>query len=183
MKRFLILLAALLLLTVPAMADDLPEDAPEAIPTEAPADPVTIDTTTTKEGDGVIVNVTIAQPEAVPDSSVESGVSSSEEAVVSSEEDLSAVRSFSVYSPDVLETLQSLDGSTVMADVVTAVLGEYQRQTYTVQQLDNEGNVIATSTEFVPGLAGLDYPWIAGAVLFALLLVGVLRLLGGLIRL
>jgi hypothetical protein len=42
--------------------------------------------------------------------------------------------------------------------------------------------VIATSTEFVPGLAGLDYAWIAGAVLFALMLAGFLRLIGGLLR-
>ncbi|MPN35292.1 hypothetical protein SDC9_182789 [bioreactor metagenome] len=70
-----------------------------------------------------------------------------------------------------------------MADVVTALLGEYQRQTYTVQQMDSEGNVISTSTEYVPGLAGLDYPWIAGALLFGLVLAGFLRLIGGLLRL
>ena len=178
MKRFLVLLLSLLVLTVPAMADDLPEDIAEDVATEEPVDPVTIDTTTTKE-DGVVVNVTIAQPETP----VEPVGEDLEETELASSEDALLVRTFSVSSPDVVAALESLDGSAAMADAVTAVLGEYQRQTYTVQQMDSEGNVIATSTEYVPGLAGLDYPWIAGAVLFSLFLAGFLRLIGGLLRL
>ena len=54
--------------------------------------------------------------------------------------------------------------------------------TYTVQEVDTEGNVIATSTEYVPGLAGLDYAWITGAILFGLFITGCFKLLGGLIR-
>lgn len=178
MKRFLVLLITLLLLTVPAMADELPEDIAEDVATEEPADPVIIDTQT-KEDNGVVVNVTIAQPE-IPAEPVGEDLEEAESAIV---EDAPLVRTFSVSSPDVVAALESLDGSSAMADVVTAVLGEYQRQTYTVQQMDSEGNVIATSTEYVPGLAGLDYPWIAGSVLFGLLLAGFLRLIGGLLRL
>lgn len=178
MKRFLVLLITLLLLTVPAMADELPEDIAEDVATEEPADPVIIDTQT-KEDNGVVVNVTIAQPE-IPAEPVAEDLEEAEPALV---EDAPLVRTFSVSSPDVVAALESLDGSSAMVDVVTAVLGEYQRQTYTVQQMDSEGNVIATSTEYVPGLAGLDYPWIAGSVLFSLLLAGFLRLIGGLLRL
>lgn len=178
MKRFLVLLITLLLLTVPAMADELPEVMSEDVVTEELPDPVTIDTTK-KEENGVIVNVTIAQPEA----SAESAGENLEAVESASSENAPLVRTFSVSSPDVMAALESLDGSAAMADVVIAVLGEYQRQTYTVQQMDSEGNVIATSTEYVPGLAGLDYPWIAGSVLFALLLAGFLRLIGGLLRL
>ena len=69
-----------------------------------------------------------------------------------------------------------------MADVVKGVLGEYQRRTYTVQELDSSGAVVSTSTQFVPGLAGLDYEWITGAVCFVVFLVGIFKLLGGLIR-
>lgn len=190
MKRLLILLMALALLAVPAMAEEIPADSsadvtaeePAAEPTEEPTDPVTIDTTTTKEDDGVVVNVTIAQPEVAPDSSAESGAASSEEAAASSEEDLPVVHSFSTLSPDLLTADASGDGSAAMADVVTAVFGEYQHKTYTVTQYDSSGNVIATSTEYVPGLAGLDYAWIAGVSLFALVLAGFLRLIGGLLR-
>ncbi|WP_312940592.1 hypothetical protein [Oscillibacter sp.] len=178
MKRFLVLLITLLLLTVPAMADELPEDIAEDVATEEPADPVIIDTQTKKDN-GVVVNVTIAQPE-IPTEPVGEDLEETESALV---EDAPLVRTFSVSSPDVVAALESLDGSAAMSDVVTAVLGEYQRQTYTVQQMDSEGNVISSSTEYVPGLAGLDYPWIAGAVLFGLLLAGFLRLIGGLLRL
>lgn len=69
-----------------------------------------------------------------------------------------------------------------MADVVVQVLGEYQPKMQTVQELDSAGNVIATSTEYVPGLAGLDYHWITGAVLFIVFLLGIFKLLGGLMR-
>lgn len=182
MKRLLVLLMALFLLAVPAIAEELPADSSAGATSEEPTHPVTIDTTTTKEDDGVVVNVTIAQPEAAADSSAESGDSSSGEAAASSSEDLPVVQSFSTSSPDLLAADASSDGSSVMADVVTAVFGEYHRQTYTVSHYDSSGNVIATSTEFVPGLAGLDYAWIAGVSLFALLLAGFLRLIGGLLR-
>jgi len=182
MKRILVLLMALFLLVVPVMAEDLPADSSAGATSEEPTDPVTIDTTTTKEEDGVVVNVTIAQPETAAVSSAESGAASSEETAASSTEDLPVVQSFSTSSPDLLAAGASLDGSTAMADVVTAVFGEYQRQTYTVTHYDSSGNVIGTSTEFVPGLAGLDYAWIAGVSLFALVLAGFLRLIGGLLR-
>lgn len=82
-----------------------------------------------------------------------------------------------------LTMLDDTEGdSSVMVDVVQDVLGEYQRQTYTVVEVDSEGNVIGTSTEYVPGLAGLDYHWIAGALLFALFITGIFKLLGGLFR-
>lgn len=177
MKRLLVLLLTLLLLTVPAMADELPEDMTEPPATEEKTDPVTVDTATTEEN-GVVVNVTIAQPETP----VEPAGGNLEAAESVSAEDAPLVRTFSVSSPDVMAAMESLDGSAAMVDVVTAVLGEYQRQTYTVQQLDSEGNVLSTSTEYVPGLAGLDYPWIAGAALFALVLAGLFRLIGGLMR-
>lgn len=37
-----------------------------------------------------------------------------------------------------------------MDQVVVKVLGEYQRRTMTVQEMDTEGNVLATSTQYVP---------------------------------
>lgn len=92
------------------------------------------------------------------------------------------VRTFTVTTPDVLEVVQYSDVSTVMVDVVESVLGEYQRMTYTVEEYDTDGNLLATSVEYVPGLAGLDYAWITGAVLFGMLIAGCLKLLGGLIR-
>lgn len=148
----------------------------DEILTETPSDiPVTVETIST-EDEGVTVNVTIDQtvPEAAPENVAD------DKTVVS--EVVSDVRTFSVTSPDVLEAAQSNDVPAVMADVIVSVLGEYQRQTYTVQEVDSSGNVIATSTEYVPGLAGLDYHWITGAILFVMFIGGIFKLLGGLIR-
>lgn len=144
---------------------------------EAAQEPITVETLTTEE-EGVTVNVTISQP-VQSDVSADETVEEDEAAVEETAEETSTVvRTISVVSADA----QSDDASSTMADAVTAVLGEYQGKTYTVQEVDADGNVIATSTEYVPGLAGLDYAWIAGAILFGLFIAGCFKLLGGLMR-
>lgn len=144
---------------------------------ETSQDPITVETLTTEE-QGVTVNVTIEQPVQSETTNEETLVEGEETA----QEDPPVVRTFSVTSADVLEAVQSGDVPATMVDAVTAVLGDYQRMTYTVQEVDADGNVIATSTEYVPGLAGLDYAWITGAILFGLFIAGCFKLLGGLMR-
>ena len=102
--------------------------------------------------------------------------------VSSDQENLSGDRTVFVTEPTVLADLYSGDDASVMAAVIRNVLGEYQRQTYTIQELDAEGNVVATSIKYVEGLAGLDYHWLAGAAAFLLFFSGSFKLLGGLIR-
>lgn len=92
-------------------------------------------------------------------------------------------RTFSVSSLDDVASAPSDGDSSTMDQVVVKVLGEYQRQTMTVQEMDTEGNVLATSTQYVPGLAGLDWEWIAGALLFGLMILCVMRTIGGLLKL
>lgn len=145
---------------------------------------VSADTTVSDEG-GVTVNVTIQQPpgdEAAP----EDTASPLEDIPIfapDASEDAATYRMFTVVSQDDDETLSPSDGPSAMADVVVSVLGEYRRKTQTVTEMDSEGNILATSTEIVPGLAGLDYEWIAGAVLFALFLFSLMKLIGGLLKL
>lgn len=68
------------------------------------------------------------------------------------------------------------DGSITAA--LTSILGEYSPATYqTVTYMD--GATVVT-TEVVSGLAGLDWPWIASAGIFALMLFCLFKLLGGL---
>lgn len=74
------------------------------------------------------------------------------------------------------------DLTATMAYVIRNVLGDYQRQIYTVTEYDSSGVVIGTSQQYVEGLAGLDYHWITGAILFGLMIAGCFKLLGGLIR-
>lgn len=92
-------------------------------------------------------------------------------------------RTFSVSSLDNVASAPPDGAADTMDQVVVKVLGEYQRRTMTVQEMDTEGNVLATSTQYVPGLAGLDWEWIAGAALFGLMILCVMRTIGGLLKL
>lgn len=94
-----------------------------------------------------------------------------------------ASRTFSVSSVDDVASAAPDGAADTMDKVVVKILGEHQPKTMTVQELDTDGNVLATSTQYVPGLAGLDWEWIAGAALFALFLLCLMRLIGGLLKL
>lgn len=92
-------------------------------------------------------------------------------------------RTFSVSLLDDVASAPPDGAADTMDQVVVKVLGKYQRRTMTVQEMDTEGNVLATSTQYVPGLAGLDWEWIAGAALFGLMILCVMRTIGGLLKL
>lgn len=64
-----------------------------------------------------------------------------------------------------------------LAGVVSGIFGEYMPRTYTTSTYIN-GEVVS-GTEIVPGLAGLDWPWLCGAVLFVVMLFCLFKLLGG----
>lgn len=64
-----------------------------------------------------------------------------------------------------------------MRDVIVLVLGEYTPRTQTVTEFLSDGSS-ETYVEVVPGLAGLDWEWIAGAGLFALALLSFFRIVG-----
>ena len=68
-----------------------------------------------------------------------------------------------------------------LGSAVLGLLGSYTPDTYTVTTYLPDGSAV-TSTEIVPGLAGLDYEWIAGAVLFTLALYCIFRMIGGIFR-
>lgn len=74
------------------------------------------------------------------------------------------------------------EAGSALVDAVKELFGEYQPRTQTVVEHLADGSTV-TYQEVVPGLAGLDWSWLAGVVLFALFLYGLLRLLGGLIKL
>lgn len=70
---------------------------------------------------------------------------------------------------------------TSLMDAVYSLFGEYTPRTYTVTTYLDDGTAIQ-STEIVPGLAGLDFNWIAGVSLFALSLFCIFRMIGGMFR-
>lgn len=67
-----------------------------------------------------------------------------------------------------------------LAGVVSSIFGVYTPRTYTTSTyIDGE---MVTGMEIVPGLAGLDWPWLCGAALFGIMLFCLFRLLGGIWR-
>ena len=73
------------------------------------------------------------------------------------------------------------EDSTGLPGVVKSVFGEYHPRTQTVTETLADGTVL-TSTECVPGLAGLDWYWISGVFMFGLILWSFFRFLGGVLK-
>lgn len=68
-----------------------------------------------------------------------------------------------------------------LLDAVISLFGNYQPRTYTVTTYLEDGSTVQ-SQEFVSGLAGLDYEWIAGAGLFIMALYCIFRTIGGMMK-
>ena len=68
-----------------------------------------------------------------------------------------------------------------MRSALTAIFGEYTPKTQTVSTY-YDGQLLDTSTEYVPGLAGMDMEWIAGVIVFTVLLYCFMKLLGGVFK-
>lgn len=161
--RLLLCALALVSLVCPALAAD-------AAPDEAASpSPVTVEAQTGEKD--ITVNVTVVN-EAAPVPSDEPSAASA------------PVEDPPLESPsnDVL-TLKALDDSapsdrSPLMEAVNGLFGEYQPRTYTVSTCLPDGSV-AETVEPVPGLAGLDYAWLASFGLFALALYCVFRMIGG----
>lgn len=72
-----------------------------------------------------------------------------------------------------------LSGS--LPEFLRAMFGEYTPKTQTVTTY-LDGQVLDVSTEYVPGIAGMDMEWIASVILFGLVVFCLFRLLGGMVR-
>lgn len=168
MTRAVTLILALLLLCVPAAAtetgsDETPEETVQDAETE------TMTSETQVEGSNITVNVTVPTQEA---------------AAVSETEDLEAPSepvpaAYSVTTLDVEEVAE--DAAQTLTDTVEALFGPYTPRTQTVTEYLSDGSVVE-SQQIVPGLAGLDYAWLAAVSLFGMVSFCVLKLLGGLLK-
>lgn len=81
---------------------------------------------------------------------------------------------------DVLDAF-FFDDLPTMRSALTAIFGEYTPKTQTVSTY-YDGQLLDTSTEYVPGLAGMDMEWIAGVIVFTVLLYCLMKLLGGVFK-
>ena len=85
---------------------------------------------------------------------------------------------------DTADTPQAETGSPVIvmqsgdtAVTSRSVFGDYHQRTQTVTETAADGTSV-TSTEPVPGLAGLDWYWLSGVFLFTIVLWSFFRFLG-----
>ena len=187
MKRFFWLLCLVLVLTlsvVPAFAavDDpdvipdsesevLEEPSGEDIPTEE--EPVAVDPDAGSDVETVENPEEDVESDAVEDSTSGDVVDEDTGASVVS------IDSSAVVVKDIVDRADV--ERTSLLDAVYALFGEYTPRTYTVTTYLDDGTAIQ-STEIVPGLAGLDYDWIAGVSVFVLALYCIFRMIGGMFR-
>ena len=68
-----------------------------------------------------------------------------------------------------------------LKQVIIDLFGPYEQQTETITETLADGSTVTTQQR-IPGIAGLDYEWIASVVLFGLALLCFFRILGGLIK-
>lgn len=73
------------------------------------------------------------------------------------------------------------DGSGTLPEFLRAMFGPYIPKTQTVTTYF-DGQPLDVSTEYVPGLAGLDVEWIASVALFGMVVYCLFRLLGGIVK-
>ena len=175
---------------------DVTEPVPQVTLTDAD-EPVTVEQS--EDDKQIILYVTIAPPnvdvktespivsvsspvvnlEAPADLAVESVSPSVSDSLESDGED---VEPEPIFIPFSMLSLDSDSGYADLEDTVRAVMvslfGEYHPRTQTVTQVLSDGSEV-TYQEYVPGLAGLDVPWLASVGVFMLLLFCLFRLLGG----
>ena len=171
-------LALCLCLPVSAFASE-PDEASDPVPSgvedtsDALTDTVTETVTTETDGNNITVNVTLP---------------SSESSVASLEEDESLLEdgsgeeeeapSYASYATRSLDDVETSDDTSTLPGVVTALFGTYTPRTQTVTEYLSDGSSV-TYSEVVPGLAGLDWPWVSSVALFSMALYCVFRLIGG----
>lgn len=78
---------------------------------------------------------------------------------------------------------RSLDDAVTptLAETIRSLFGTYTPRTQTVTTY-YDGQPISTEEQIIPGLAGLDYEWLAGVGMFALVTFCLFRLLGGIVK-
>ena len=78
---------------------------------------------------------------------------------------------------------RSLDDTVTptLAETIRSLFGVYTPRTQTVTTY-YDGQPISTEEQIVPGLAGLDYEWLVGVGMFALVTFCLFRLLGGILK-
>lgn len=128
------------------------------------------------DGDPAPEAVPASEPSAAPldDETAQTVLDALERIEANTQGDPSAV----VSAPSPVSSLDpETDERDGLAGVVSSIFGAYTPRTYTTTTyIDGQA---VTATEIVPGVAGLDWPWLCGAALFGIMLFCLFKLLGG----
>ena len=173
LPALLVVLAVLLgaLCVCGAEAVDAPgEDAPEP----GQSEPVTLETET--DDKNIIVNVTLPAAAAPSPEPSPEPVEPVEDVELPEPDPV-----YPAYSVSALVEVEPPADDTALSAVVASLFGTYTPRTQTVTQYLPDGSAV-TSEEYVPGVAGMDWPWLAGVCLFALVLFCFCKMLGGVLR-
>lgn len=84
-----------------------------------------------------------------------------------------------VYSHTQLNDVASPSAGS-LKELILSVFGEYEPRTQTIET--SQGDQVTTQVEIIPGVAGVDWPWLAGVLVFSIAFYGFFRILGVLIR-
>ncbi len=169
MKWFFCLLQCLLLVSalfLPAYAAQAGQPPPEG-------EDQILTATTETEGNNITVNVTLP-PVSASEPPAELEVP--DEPIQDAEWKVVPYATYELDTPAPSEPEAS-----TLKDTLTTLFGPYIPRTQTVTERLEDGSSV-TSTQAVPGLAGLDWPWLASVGLFALFLYSLLRMIGGMLK-
>lgn len=156
---------------------DAVEVSPVETASEASGDTSTETFTTETDNGNVTINVTVPTASDTPSEDVSQDISA-EDAVALGIED---APSYPSYSTRTLDDIEPSEDTEALPGLITSLFGTYTPRTQTVTEYLSDGSSV-TYTEVVPGLAGLDWPWITSVTLFAMALYCIFRMIGGLLK-
>ena len=167
---------------VPSSPESDTPSTPDTIPDIDPAPDPALPETPAESGEN---NVPVENP---PVDVADPGVSSVGDSLGELPFDVTTTPSGDVIIEEhsYTRTVNILDSSffddlPTMRSVLVSIFGEYQPKTQTVSTY-YDGQLMESSTEYVPGIAGMDMEWIAGVIVFTVLLYCLMKLLGGMVK-
>ena len=182
-RKTAVVLACILVCSLPVLAvdewpddefmEDVLTDEPVSVETFSDEKELTVNVYPVEIPLEVPVNVPVEVPVNIPEIPVASSVETDD--INQNEPAQFVVRTVSLT--DSFRLANVSPGDTIQA-VLESLFGEYSPRTQTVTQYLSDGTSVE-SVEYVPGLAGMDWPWIASVSVFMLMLYCLFRLLGG----
>lgn len=147
---------------------------------EPDADPGSVDDTVTVESEAddknITVNITMpVVPPPTDPADNSAPAEAPEEPAPEAEPDYTPYAAFS------LDSLTRADDPEALSVIIDSLFGAYTPRTQTVTEYLSDGTSV-TYQQYVPGVAGMDWSWLAGVGLFGLCLLSFFKIVGGVLK-